>query len=139
MRDGLFLMLFGTLWLIASRILLLDPLSAWLLSAAISTVPSFHLAVFVTSCAPQSVLILGYSLGFLHRKAALVQREVFLYPISFFEVKERNRVHLKERRPLGDIGFEKVFSQPPSPKPPNFFCTIAEGFQRERRVPFVSF
>lgn len=35
------------------------------IDAAVSTVPSFHQAVFVTFCAPRSILILGYSLGFL--------------------------------------------------------------------------
>lgn len=64
MRDGLCLMLPGTIWPIACGILFLDPLSAWLLSVTISAEPSFHLAIFVTTCAPQSVLILGHLRGF---------------------------------------------------------------------------
>ena len=63
MRDALCLMLLGTTWLIASQILLLDPVSAWLLMQPSVLYPLFD-RLFLSPSVPLS-LFLGYSLGFL--------------------------------------------------------------------------
>ena len=77
MRDALCLMLLGTTWLIASQILLLDPVSAWLLMQPSVLYPLFD-RLFLSPSVPLG-LFLSWDIPLVFSTICLTQSSWSLF------------------------------------------------------------